>query len=178
MTQRVRNLRAARRLSDIVVQRAIHYLAQAAQTALQRSAPRKAIAHLTKALELLQHLPDAPERTQQELMLHMTLSGPLVMMKGYAAREVEAALARALELCARLGQTARLFPVQWGLWLFYLVRGDLHTVRELGEQGLVLAQQPEAQALLPLVHNALGIALCFSGDFVSARAHLEQAVSG
>jgi DNA-binding SARP family transcriptional activator/predicted ATPase len=158
-------------------QHAVYHLTRAAQSAVQRSAHREALVHLMRAQELLRGLPDTPERALQELMLHMTSSGPLVMTQGYAAPEVERTLARALQLCRELGHTAQLFPVQWGLWLFYLVRGELHTVRELGEEGLALARQPDAQTLLPLVHNALGIALVFSGEFVAARTHLEQAVT-
>jgi DNA-binding SARP family transcriptional activator/predicted ATPase len=158
-------------------ERAVRHLAQAAQTALQRSAHREAIVHLTHAQDLLGGLPSTPERALQELMLHMSLTGPLVMTKGYSAPEVERTFARALELCRQLGQTAQLFPLQWGLWLYYLVRGELHTVRALGEEGLALTQQPEARTLRPLVHNALGIALFFSGDFISARTHLDQAVA-
>ena len=45
--------------------------------------------------------------------------------KGYAAPEVEHAYTRARELCQQVGETPQLFPVLWGLWLFYLVRGEL-----------------------------------------------------
>src|SRR5207245_3490682 len=46
---------------------ALPYWQQAGERAIQRSANAEAISHLTTALALLQTLPDAPERTQQEL---------------------------------------------------------------------------------------------------------------
>src|SRR4029434_3309012 len=47
--------------------RAVQYRWQAGRKALQRSAHQEAIAHWTKGLELLQTLPDTPERRLQEL---------------------------------------------------------------------------------------------------------------
>jgi predicted ATPase len=49
--------------------RAVQYLGRAGQNALRRSAYHEAINYLTKGLNLLQTLPDSPERTQQELIL-------------------------------------------------------------------------------------------------------------
>ena len=69
--------------------KAIQYLRRAGARAAQRSAYVEAVAHLTKGLELLQTLPDTPERTQQELALQLTLSGPLMAIKGFAVPEVE-----------------------------------------------------------------------------------------
>ena len=69
----------------------------------------EAMAHCTKGLELLQTLPDTPARAQHELLLHMTLRGPLMATKGEGAPEVERALTRARELCQQVGETAQLF---------------------------------------------------------------------
>ncbi|MBI3799183.1 MAG: AAA family ATPase [Deltaproteobacteria bacterium] len=55
--------------------RAVQHLQRAAENALQRSAHREAINHLTKALDLLKVLPDTPERDRQELTLQIAL-GP------------------------------------------------------------------------------------------------------
>ena len=45
--------------------------------------------------------------------------------KGYAAPEVEKAYTRARELCQQVGETPQLFPVLWGLWVFYLSAGGV-----------------------------------------------------
>ena len=104
-------------------QKAVEYLQLAGQQAVQRSANAEAISHLTTALELLKTLPDTPERTQQELTLQIALGAPLMATKGYAAPEVEHAYTRARELCQQVGETPQLFPVLWGLWVFYLRAG-------------------------------------------------------
>ena len=69
--------------------RAVQYLWQAGKNALRRSANQEAITHLSRGLELLKTLPDTPEHTQQELMLQITLGGPLMATKGYGVPEVE-----------------------------------------------------------------------------------------
>src|SRR5262249_39550440 len=68
---------------------AVSYWQRAGERAMQRSAHAEAISHLTKGLEVLQALPDTPERTQQELLLQTTLGPALMAVKGYAALEVE-----------------------------------------------------------------------------------------
>src|SRR5262249_27825201 len=153
--------------------RAIHYLQQAAQNALQRWANREAIQHLTKALELLKTLPDTPERAQQELTLQLALGAPLMATKGYSAPEVEKAYTRAQELCQQLGDLPHLFPTLYWLVAFYLVRGDLRTAHKLSEQLLRLAHDTSDSALLVLAHRASGCTLLFLGEFAAAREHFE-----
>ena len=113
---------------------AIPYWQRAGQRAVERSAHVEAIAHLTKGLEVLKTLPDTPERIPQELDLQTNLGPVLMTTKGFTAPEVEAAYARARELCRQVGETPRLFPVLHGLWRFYNARGEFQTARELGEQ--------------------------------------------
>jgi predicted ATPase len=142
-------------------QRAIHYLQQAAQNALRRSANTEAIAHLTKGLELLKTVPDTPERLQQELALQMALGPALMATRGFAVPEVEKSFVRAQELCERIGATPQLFPMLVGISSFYLLRGKLQIARELREQLLRLVQETQDSALLLEAHNSLGVSLFF-----------------
>jgi predicted ATPase len=155
---------------------AIPYWQQAGERAVQRSANAEAITHLTKGLELLAAFPDTPARSRQELALRTALGPALIATKGNAAPEVEHTYARALELCRREGETPQLFPVLFGLWLFYLGRAELQTTRELGEQLLTLAQRVQDPALLLEAHRALGVTLHLLGEVALARAHVEQGI--
>jgi hypothetical protein len=105
--------------------KAIEYSQLTGERAVQLSANAEAIRNLTTALKLHETLPDSPERMDREPALQITLAVPLLTMKGYAAPEVENTYARARELCSRVAETPRLFPVRRGLWLFNLQRGDL-----------------------------------------------------
>ena len=95
-------------------EKAVAYLQRAGQQAADRSAYREAIMHLTRGLELLQNLPDAPERTQHELDVQITLGQALMATKGQAAPEVEQAFTRARALCEQVGETSQLFVVLEG----------------------------------------------------------------
>jgi predicted ATPase len=144
---------------------------------LQRSTHADAINSLTAAIDLLQKLPDSPERIQRELLLQLALGPALIAVKAWAAPEVERAYTRARELCERLGDPPELFPVLWGLWVMHMVRGELRTAHELAEQLLRQAQSAHDQALLLLGHNALGDTLFYMGELLLAREHLELAIS-
>jgi predicted ATPase/DNA-binding winged helix-turn-helix (wHTH) protein len=157
--------------------KAVQYLQHAGENAARRSANIEAIAHLTKGLELLQTLPDTPERAQQELTLHVTVGPAWNATKGYAAPEVERTYTRALALCRQMGETPQLFPVLFGLRTFYFVGGALPTARELGEQLLRLAQSVQDPTLLLGAHRALVATLCSMGELVLARTHFEQALA-
>jgi predicted ATPase len=82
--------------------RAVLYLQQAAENALQRSAYQEAIHHLTRGLALLPQLPPTPARAQQELAFQMALGLALIATQGYASAEVEQAYARAQVLCQQV----------------------------------------------------------------------------
>jgi tetratricopeptide (TPR) repeat protein len=156
--------------------KAVEYLHLAGQQAVRRSAPAEAISHLTAALELLNTLPDTPERAQHELTLQVALRVPLVMTKGYTA-EVEQVCTRALELCRQVGETPQLFPAQVGLHSLYLMRAELQTARALGEQLLRLAQRVQDPAFLLSAHYGMGLTLFSLGEFPSARGHFEQGIA-
>jgi predicted ATPase len=162
--------------ASLIVQ-AIPYWQQAGQRASQRSANTEAISHLTKGLELLQPLPDTPERTQQELRLQLVLAGPLVATKGWAAPEAESLYTRALELCRQVGETPQLFWVLGGLFAFYTTRAEFKTAHEVAEQCLSLAQNAHNPIFLMWAHTVLGLSLFFLGEFALAREHWEEAIA-
>ena len=157
-----------------LIAQALPYWQHAGERAIQRSAHVEAIGHLTKGLELVKTLPDNPQRIGQELRLQITLAPELMATKGFGAPEVEQIYARAHELCQQVGETPQLFPVLWGLWLFYYNRAEYQTARELGEQLLRLAQHVLDPALLLQAHHALGPTLFSLGEFAPAQGHLEQ----
>jgi predicted ATPase/DNA-binding winged helix-turn-helix (wHTH) protein len=157
--------------------RAVQYRRQAGENAIQRYSHREAVDHLTKGLELLKSLPGTPERTQHELTLQAALGAAFMATKGYGAAEVEAAYARARQLCRQVGDTPQLFPVLSGLFVFYLVRAECQVAHELAEQCFRLAQHLHDPGCLLEAHFTLGVTLFFMGAFAPARAHFEQGIA-
>jgi predicted ATPase len=109
--------------------------------------------------------------------MQIALGQALQITQGYAALEVEHAYARARELCQQAGDMLQLMVVLGGLGMFYRSRGELQTAREFGEQLLTLAQRQHDPERLASAHSVLGDALFFLGEFIPARAHLEQALA-
>jgi class 3 adenylate cyclase/predicted ATPase len=156
---------------------AIPYWLQAGQGAVGRSANAEAIGHLTRGLEVLKTLPETPESIQQELTFLLALCAPLSMLRGHTAPEVERVYTRAQELCRQAGDSEQLFVVLRNFRGFFLDRAQLQTAREFGEQCFALAQRLQNPFLLQEAHMMLGSTLFYQGEFVSARAYLEQGIA-
>jgi len=160
-----------------LVRDAIPHWHRAGQRAMERSANVEAISHFTRGLELLESISDSIERTHQELSLQMALGGSLMVIKGQAAPEAGNAYARALELCRRIGETPRLFPVLGALSVFHMARGQPQAARELLEQLLPKAEKLQARELLQSVHYGMGAVLFYLGELPQALTHLELAMT-
>ncbi len=158
-----------------VPQRAIHYLRTAAETARVRSGHHEAITHLTQALTLLPALPEHPERLQLELELQLSRASSLTATKGYTAPEVVEAYDRARALCHQVGETPQLFRALLGLEVYYSSRADLATAQALADQAMRLMQQHESSVAQRLrMAQTLGLLAFHTGDFVTARGHLDH----
>jgi predicted ATPase len=158
-------------------EKAVDYWLRAGRLAMQRSANREAISHLTEGLEMLPSLPDAHERLQHELLLQTTLGPALMAVKGYAAPEVEQVYTRARTLCEQIGATRRLLAVLGGLGVVYLMRGAYQTACGIGAQHCRLAERHQDSVRLLRAHFTQGDALFHRGQFIAARMHLEQGLA-
>jgi predicted ATPase len=156
-----------------LVEQAVTSWQRAGQRALERSANQEAIHHLTKGLDLLKLLPESFEHVQQELLLQTALGTALIATKGFPSQEVERVYARARQLCQQAGESPQLFPVLWGLWLFYTSRGKHTAARELGEQCLRLAENAGDTGLRVEAHHVLGVGLIATGGFAQVLERLE-----
>jgi DNA-binding SARP family transcriptional activator len=159
-----------------ITEKAIDYLRQAGERAVQLSAYQEGIAHLTRGLALLLALPDSPERAQQELALQLSLGMAWVGPTGYGP-EVEKAYTRARELGQQTGKTSQLCRVVGELSVFYYVRAKHQRARELAEEALSLARRAKDPLLTALGHWHLGFILFCLGEYMTALGHLEQVIT-
>ncbi|MBZ5615740.1 MAG: AAA family ATPase [Acidobacteriia bacterium] len=155
--------------------RSSSYFLLAAQNAARIFANREAIALARRGLALLGKMPETPERTRKELDLQVTLAFSLLWTLGYASPETGANMARARELSEALGDTASLFPVIWGLWHYYLCKGDLKLARETAEQMLSTSRDLKDPALILGAHICLAFTLEHQGELVASRQQFEEA---
>jgi class 3 adenylate cyclase/predicted ATPase len=168
----------ARHLTDAgLTERAVGYWRQAGERAAGRSANLEAIAHLSRGLELLTALPDAPRVLEEELALCLAIGGPLIATKGYAAPEVERTYSRAWVLCERLDRSEELFPVLRGLWNCHLLRGGLQQAHDLSERLVALAEEQAAPLRRALARRSLGTTLYFLGRFAESAREVDAGIA-
>ncbi|MGH7384323.1 MAG: hypothetical protein ACREKG_04005, partial [Candidatus Rokuibacteriota bacterium] len=157
--------------------RAVHHLHRAATVATRRGAAREAQAHLTRALDLLRGLPESEESIQQEVALQIAFGGSLMATRGWGAPEVGEPFARAETLAERLGDSPRLFPALWGLWLFRWGRSELATAEELGGRLSAQAERSRDPALLLQAHHALWATRLTQGAPAAALEHARRGIA-
>ena len=157
--------------------RGVQYLQYAGEQALHRNAHQEAIRQLTKALQILQTLPDTPERVHDELDVQSVLGPALSATKGYAAPEVAQTYTRLRALAKHVEDRPRLFLALRGLWNCYLMRTEVQMARTLGEQLFHLATHTPTPGLFVEAQRVLGTTLFFQGELIAARTHLEDGIT-
>ena len=148
---------------------------RAAKASQQMYADTEAISHLTRALKLIESLPQSSERDQRELELLVSLGPSLTATQGYAASEVGRVYARARMLCESIAGDDSYFSVLWGSFLFHVVRGELQIAKELASRLLQLAVSQDKLMWVAGGNVALGCCLFHLGEFEQARERLEAA---
>jgi predicted ATPase len=156
--------------------RAAEHYHLAAENAVRNFAHREAVALARRGLALLEELPQTRERARRELPLQMTLGIQLQVVHGYAAPEAERTYSRAWALCEQFQESAPLFGVLWGLWMFYEVGSNLEKSRELANRLFTLAGQANDPAQLVQAHMAQAVTSFSVGDPAATRDHTERAV--
>jgi tetratricopeptide (TPR) repeat protein len=159
--------------------KAVKYLLLAGQQAAQRLAYAEAVGHFTQGLERLKSLPDDSDRARRELELQLSLVGSLRWTASMGSEEVGRTLLRARKLSEQVGESGQLFAVLHGLQAHHAQKAT-HTAnfaaaREGARELLRLAEVANEPAKLMVAHGAVGLDFLVTGDFVSARDHLEQA---
>ena len=157
-----------------MVEPAIAYWQRAGELSAEASANIEAVSHFENALQLLESLPEGDTRDQLELELRIALGGPLLMTRGHGAPEVGGTYSRARELCQKLGDTPQIVPALFGMWRYYIGRGDCTITRDLGQQLLELGESADDMPAIVLGHYGLGFSLFCYGDLAEARVQLED----
>jgi predicted ATPase len=154
--------------------RAARHFHLAAQNAGQVFAHREAIALARRGLALLQATPPSPQRDEHELALQMTLGLQIQMTEGYASDAAKQAYDRARELCRPATRSSILFPILWGLWLYYKVRSQLPRAQELAHELIAQARALNNPDLALQAHQALGMTALCRGEQATCLRHVEQ----
>jgi DNA-binding SARP family transcriptional activator len=155
-------------------EKAVHYLHLASDRAMQLSAYHEVIAHASRALELLENIPESTDRNEQELALCLTLAFGFCGAKGGQLSEVRNTYNRARQLCEKMGKKYELVQVLGGLAIFYYVRAEHHKARGLALEALDLAKAIGDSSLMMVCHYNLGFILFCLGEYPESLKHLRQ----
>jgi predicted ATPase len=154
---------------------AVEWWSKAGERAMRGSAYVEAIAHLKRALDLVEGLAGAPAR--RLLQLQTAYGYALLHGRGQAAPETIAAFARARELAAGVDDATAVASAYYGMWAGSYVRADLRSMREVSEVFLRDARRWPVSLEAGVAHRVFGTTRWLAGDYFGARTHLEQAIA-
>jgi DNA-binding winged helix-turn-helix (wHTH) protein/predicted ATPase len=155
-------------------ERAIPWLARAAETALRRAAHHETLDHATRGLQLLERAQGDGDRSAVELRLRMMQTVALVTLLGAGAPEVELAYQQARAACAENDDPALLGPVLYGLWSFAFNRGRTNDALELSDELRRLGERHQDPVLALQAHGTAGYNHVLGGRPATALPHLER----
>jgi predicted ATPase len=156
---------------------AIRYWEHAADRAIERSASTEASAHLGRALQLVDGLPEDPARNSLELRIVLKHGAVLRALQGPNGEGVGRAFERARDLSRRIGDQQLLVPALAGLFGYHLVGARNEAAGEIARELLAMAETRGDRFSLMLGHRAAGMLALHTGDPVKALGHLERAMS-
>jgi hypothetical protein len=157
-------------------QLAIRCWFESGQGALAHSANVEAIASFRKALQLLNALPETPERIKQEIDIQLALGIPLIAVQGYASAETREAFSRARTLCLQLGNIPEYFQALFGLWGHSWMGGKNDDALRLADEFLSRSRALSEPVPLMVAHRVMGSTLLTIGDFQSSANHFEESI--
>jgi tetratricopeptide (TPR) repeat protein len=164
---------AAREDVTEILDPAQHALQGAGLRAMRLSANERAVGYFSRAIDLLDRLPDGDERTRAEAELQLQLGVALLALRGLSAPEVERAYTRATELMMARAPAVEQFSVDFGLAIFHGQAGNFDRSARLVERLTELASQGDDSMKLQALH-ARWMNSLFSGQVDDAVAEAEE----
>jgi len=154
-----------------MISEAVDYYQQAGDRALHMSANEEARSHFRRAIQLLERLPQAPERDERELALQFAIAVPLIALRSWGAPEAFEAYSRAMELSEALDDTRQRMRALMMMQYFHTVRAEPRPALAVAEQFFELAQHFGDSVSKMLGHGALCTAYLFLGKLAQSLTH-------
>ncbi len=142
--------------------------------AAQRSAHVEAIAHIRRALQLLDKLPEGgPSRRQLELQLQAALIGSIMATEGATSLSLSDCCQRGLDLCQQGEPSHLVLPFAFGQFTFTNCRGHVEEAASLTRLFLSLAERSGSASGRVIGHRMLGMVLFGQARAEEAREQFE-----
>jgi predicted ATPase/serine/threonine protein kinase len=150
--------------------------AHAGQLAGQRSANVEAVSAFTRALKLLRGLPDAAQRTREELQLMCALGTALSQLQGFRSPEVERTFTRARELIFQENEAEPALALPyWVVFAYHVERAEHRQLQELAGQLMEWGERQRNREVLAQGCRMMAGGVFMRGRVRSAVKYLERA---
>ena len=169
-----------------LIEKAAGLWGKAGQRSLTRSALVEAAVQFSRALSQIATLPATPALRREAIKLQVAFATVLFHVKGYTAPETIAAFERAdamIEQAQALGERPEgedallRFSVLYGQWTGNFTAGNFGKATQTAKQFLTVAEKQRGSAPLLMAHRVMGASLAVSGEFQTARLHLDRAIT-
>jgi class 3 adenylate cyclase/tetratricopeptide (TPR) repeat protein len=148
---------------------------QASSEARERGALIEAQTHLTRALDNIEMMPASSSRAHLEVTVRLERGFLATATTGYTSPEAADEFERCLQLVTE-EPSLEMYGIFSALWAHYTARGQLDRVGRVAE---AIRDLEGASEWTTASNNALaGFFAMFRGQFLAARAALEEAVAG
>ena len=160
---------------------AVDALRKAGSQAMRRSAIIEARAHLEKAIELADALPDLPERRLERVRLQIAYGNVLITACGHGAKETSAAFVRAREMTTGIDDLREPFleerlSINYGLWLGHFMRGEFEPMRATSMAfQRDCAVKPDSRESA-VGYRTFGVTCWYAGEFARAQELIEHSL--
>jgi tetratricopeptide (TPR) repeat protein len=151
-------------------------------TAMEGFAPTPEFPEIAEAQALLAALAetdavkDAAKARERRLKLQTSYGQAMMWSKGFGATETMTAFSRASELAVGAAGVDR-FPAYYGLWVGRFLRGELGSAQDRGGRIFLREASTEGRKTEEAIASRiLGMTRLWQGNFVEARAHLENSL--
>jgi DNA-binding winged helix-turn-helix (wHTH) protein/tetratricopeptide (TPR) repeat protein len=155
-------------------ERAVQYLTQAAENAINKSAYHEAADLAQRGLVRLKLLPQSDERNQQEIALRIVLILSRGAVKGFAGTGVESAYADGKDLLRSSKPSTLAFNWLYLLGLSQMFRANIGAALEIADQVISLAEELDDPRLIMEAQRARGSTLLEIGRCAEALEHVNR----
>jgi class 3 adenylate cyclase len=158
-------------------EKAVPFWTLASRQSLAGFANQEAAEQARRGIELLNTLPESPQRAAAEVPLQSVMGTALLSVHGYVDPRVRRVFTRAQDLCEQIGNAPQLFQVVVGLWMYYIISSQLEEAFELSQQLSGIAETTGNPAHLLQARYCEASVHYYRADYAAAKAALEAALA-
>ena len=150
------------------------YRTRAAELAVRNGAYGDALAHVRRAMEIVDALPAGQDHDEQLLELTLLLGSIQLVTDGQGSATAKATYDRARELSRSVPPGPAVGRAVFGLWTYYLFQGMMHPAAELADEATALTAMSPDVGVRIMAHLAMSQTHMWTGDWSRSLEHYDD----